>query len=195
MSVPPALVDNSAITSPTGDNASTNSANAVAAKTPETPHVEHAETVPAETDFSLYKAVGGFGLVLSLIALGYFGARKYFPQHFVRRTSDRNLKLIETLAIGEKRSVAVIEFDNRRFIIGNTPNQITLLAALSAKASLAEESHPASVSSFELSKAKVTSDNFRSLYEVEKTNGVGNRKPLPPDIRAKMRQLRESLET
>ncbi len=195
LSVPPALADTSGAAPPTGTNASTNPENTVTTRSPEPPHAEQVETVPSGPDFSLFKAAGGFGLVLSLIALGYFGARKYFPQRFVRGGLERNLKLVETLSIGEKRSVAVIEFDNQRYIVGNTPNQITLLAALPAKVAPAEEARPASTPPFELSKTRITSDTFRNLYEVEKTNGVGNRRPLPPDIRAKMRQLRESLET
>ncbi len=195
MNVPPALAADITAAAPAGNDGQAGSAHAGVSKAPEVPQVEHAETAPTGSEFSLLKAAGGFGLVLSLIALGYLGARKYFPQYFMRQASERNLKLIETLTIGEKRSVAVIEFDSQRFIIGNTPNQITLLATLPGKVAPAEAPRPANTPSFQLSKAKVTSDTFRSLYEVEKTNGMGNRKPIPPDIRAKMRQLRESLET
>ncbi len=163
-------------------------------KTMSPPQVEHMEPVAAGPDYSMLKAAGGFGLVLCLIALVYLGGRKLFPKYFTRNGTEKNLKLIETLAIGEKRSVAVIEFENQRLIIGNTPNQITLLTALPLRLALVEDSPTAPAASFDLSKSKVPSDTFRGLYEIEKTNGRGNRQAIPPDIQAKMRQLRESLE-
>lgn len=158
------------------------------------PQIEHSEPVAVSTDYSMVKAAGGFGLVLCLIALAYVGGRKLFPKYFVRGAAEKSLKLVETLAIGEKRSIAVIEFEGQRMIIGNTPNQVTLLATLPMKLSLVEDSPATPAPSFEFSKSKIASDSFRGLYEIEKTNGRGNRKAIPPDIQAKMRQLRESLE-
>jgi flagellar biogenesis protein FliO len=45
-----------------------------------------------------------------------------------RRT--RRLKLCETLSLGDKRIVALVECGNRRFLIGATAQNISLLEAM-----------------------------------------------------------------
>ncbi len=156
---------------------------------------EQGEAQTSGSDFSLFRAVGGFGLVLCLILLGYLAARKFAPQYFVKTTSEKNLRLIETLAMGEKRTVAIVEFDEKRYLLGNTPNQITLLAELPGRLSLASEVRPSPALSFAASRNKPAHESFKSLYEAEQGFGMkGNGRHVPPDIRAKMRQLRASLE-
>lgn len=46
------------------------------------------------------------------------------------RRTPRSLLLRETLNLGEKRFVAVIECDGRRFLIGAAGQSVSLLAAL-----------------------------------------------------------------
>jgi flagellar protein FliO/FliZ len=141
--------------------------------------------------FSFLKVVGGLGLVLSLIIFGTFAVRKLAPQYFTKKSSERTIKLIESLSMGERRSIAVVEVEDRRLLIGNTPNQITLLASLGDGTSF--------LSDHEVATAPVASRNlntpFKNLYESEKTGqGRSRMKVIPPDIRAKMRQLRESMD-
>jgi hypothetical protein len=45
--------------------------------------------------------------------------------------SPRRLRLCETISLGEKRFAAVVEFDDRRFLIGGAATSISLLAELS----------------------------------------------------------------
>jgi flagellar biogenesis protein FliO len=54
----------------------------------------------------------------------------------------RRLRLCETLSLGEKRIVAVVQFDEQRFLIAATPQNISLLQSLGSAP--AEEDHPAS---------------------------------------------------
>jgi flagellar biogenesis protein FliO len=49
-----------------------------------------------------------------------------------RNTRARQLHLRETLSFGERRFVAVVEFDQRQFLIGGTGTSISLLAELTA---------------------------------------------------------------
>jgi len=96
--------------------------------------------------------------------------------------------------MGDRRSVSMIEVGNSRYLIGNTPHQINLLAALPDPISLVSEPDtlPATAKS---AARKESMSSFRNLFEVEKkrsTQYAGN--PLPEDIRTKMRQLREALE-
>lgn len=48
------------------------------------------------------------------------------------RTKPRRLRLCESLPLGERRFVAVIEFEETRFLVGSTPGSLTLLAQLGA---------------------------------------------------------------
>jgi flagellar biogenesis protein FliO len=43
---------------------------------------------------------------------------------------SRRLRLSETLALGERRFVAVVEFERQKFLIGGTGNSVAMLTAL-----------------------------------------------------------------
>ena len=51
-------------------------------------------------------------------------------QRFSRR-APRRLRLCESLPLGERRFVAVVEFDRTRFLLGGTPSSLVLLSRLS----------------------------------------------------------------
>ena len=48
-----------------------------------------------------------------------------------RRGSARRLRLSETLSLGEKRFLAVVQFQQQEFLVGGTGSSIALLAKLS----------------------------------------------------------------
>ena len=158
------------------------------------------QAVPAEKmqesyfAFPWLRSMGGLGLVLCLMVGGYFAARKLAPGYFAKRTSEKNLKVVETLSMGDKRSISMIEVGGSRFLVGSTPNQISFLLSLPEPVSLVSEPESASAKATETAE-KESLTSFRKLFEVEKkrpTQYAGN--PLPEDIRTKMRQLREALE-
>src|SRR5580700_9505503 len=47
------------------------------------------------------------------------------------RRRPRRLRLCESLPLGERRFVAVVEFDQARFLVGGTPSSLVLLSRLS----------------------------------------------------------------
>jgi len=47
-----------------------------------------------------------------------------------RRRSARRLRLSETLSLGEKRFLAVVQFQQQEFLVGGTGSSIALLAKL-----------------------------------------------------------------
>ncbi len=49
-----------------------------------------------------------------------------------RRQSARRLRLSETLSLGEKRFLAVVQFQQQEFLVGGTGSSIALLARLDA---------------------------------------------------------------
>lgn len=150
---------------------------------------------PGESfQFSLLRVIGGLGLVLCLMIVLVFAGKKFFPNYFRKTVSEKNLKILETLSMGEHRSIALVQVAGTRFLVGNTPNQINLLTRIPESASLISDSTAMPSSSADTD-AEDNKKNFRRLYEVEKkrsTTGSGN--PLPEDVRAKMRLLREALE-
>lgn len=153
------------------------------------PPAAPAESLPAMPDSgpSLVRTLGGLGIVLALITAGYFAARRFAPRYFAKRDAHRSLRLVENLAMGEKRSVAIIAVEDRHYLIGNTPNGITLLAAIPG--TFAQPEEPAEAD------ARASGENsFRSLYEMESGAGRASAKIIPPEIQAKMRRLREALE-
>jgi hypothetical protein len=50
------------------------------------------------------------------------------------RSHPRRLRLAETLPLGERRFVAVLEFEEFRFLLGGTASSLVLLARLDAGA-------------------------------------------------------------
>ena len=48
------------------------------------------------------------------------------------RRRERSLRICETLPLGEKRLLAVVQFEGRRFLIGATNQSICLLERLDA---------------------------------------------------------------
>jgi flagellar biogenesis protein FliO len=50
-------------------------------------------------------------------------------QRFSRRT-PRSLRLCESLPLGERRFVAVVEFEEARFLVGGTASSMVLLSRL-----------------------------------------------------------------
>jgi len=48
----------------------------------------------------------------------------------VKTRKTRRLRVCETLSLGDKRFLAVIEFDRQEFLVGGTGNSLELLARL-----------------------------------------------------------------
>jgi flagellar biogenesis protein FliO len=46
------------------------------------------------------------------------------------RRAPRRLRLCESLPLGERRFVAVVEFERARFLVGGTPSSLVLLSRL-----------------------------------------------------------------
>jgi flagellar biogenesis protein FliO len=68
-------------------------------------------------------------LIAAITAKAIEGVRKAFLQMSVRRTC-KNLRVCETVPLGEKRFVAIVEAVGERFLIGGTANSLAVLARL-----------------------------------------------------------------
>jgi flagellar biogenesis protein FliO len=53
-----------------------------------------------------------------------------WTQRAMRSRRTRRLRVRETLSLGERRFLAVIEFDSQEFLVGGTGNSLTLMARM-----------------------------------------------------------------
>jgi flagellar biogenesis protein FliO len=60
-----------------------------------------------------------------------------------RSHPSRQLYLRETLALGERRFIAVIEFERQKFLIAGTGNSVAMLTALPSPGSAKKNPEPA----------------------------------------------------
>ena len=74
------------------------------------------------------------GKIFAVVAAHVAGVHKSFK----RRRSMRRLRLSETLSLGEKRFLAVVQFQQQEFLVGGTGNSIALLARLDSSGAMAE---------------------------------------------------------
>jgi len=146
---------------------------------------------------SMFRAFGGMGLVLCLLLGAYFGIRKFAPGYFPKMASDgKNLKIVESLGMGDRRTIALVEVGNKRFLIGSTPQQINLLTVLPEHFSLVAENNDVKETKSLKVKEEGESYAFRDLFEAGKKRPVKySEHVLPDEVRQKMRQLREALES
>lgn len=150
------------------------------------------EAAGGDMQLPVIRTIGGMGIVVFLMIATFFGAKRLAPRFFNKPASERNLKLLETLSMGDRRSIALVEIGNNRFLVGNTAHQINLIATLPEPVSLVSESESPSATSKGASRKEA---KFRNLFEIEKNRPTHYAASgLPEDLRTKMRQLREALE-
>ena len=180
---------------------------ALPSPSPETPAAA-AEPAPSdlpagtwqETLAPMVRIGGAVGLVLSIALGGFWALRKFAPNRFPRKPAEKTLRLIETLPMGEKRSIAVVEVAGKRFLIGNTPNEITMLSPLEVglpRESRAAEGTGAAINELPPA-ARPVQGRFLNLILSERgtpPRAPAKPSPLSPDILGKMRELREALES
>jgi flagellar biogenesis protein FliO len=145
---------------------------------------------PTSAWLDMVKTAGSIGLVLCLILGGYMMFRRFAPQYVAKRPNERSLRMIESISMGDKRSIAIVQAGNMKFLVASTPGQITLLTSLSETATVPAVAEPTETEA-------ASGAKFRNLYEMEKKavpSRPAARADLPPDIRGKMQQLRKALE-
>ena len=82
------------------------------------------------------------------------------------RGVTRRLKVAETVSLGEKRFVSILQVDGDQFLVGGSPSNIVLLARLEAKADAVRVGSFESALSRVESKPKGPEVNSESLSEV-----------------------------
>jgi hypothetical protein len=78
-----------------------------------------------------------------------------------RRGQPRRLRLCESLPLGERRFVAVVEFEQSRFLVGGTASSLVLLARLEE----GEKNGPGKLGSASMGSGNLGSGNLESARQ------------------------------
>lgn len=82
---------------------------------------------PVGGEFSV-RAVLAVLFVLALFIAAIYVSKKLLPK--ITNLPGREIRIIETVHLGPRKAVHVLEVDNRRFLIGSTSENVTKLADL-----------------------------------------------------------------
>jgi hypothetical protein len=83
----------------------------------------------------------------------WLAARRFWG---VRR--ERQLRLCENLALGERRFLSVIECGRQRFLVGGSPNSLVVLAELASEATAGPDKNGEDVPTYNLVGGELTKD-------------------------------------
>lgn len=78
---------------------------------------------------SVFRMIGALCLVFALFFAGVWGFRNWARLN-PARARQRKLQVLEARSLGARQSVVVVGYDKQRFLIGSTPQGMTLLTAL-----------------------------------------------------------------
>jgi len=78
------------------------------------------------------------------------------------RRKPRRLRLCESLPLGDRRFVAVVEFGRERFLVGGTPSSLVLLSRLAEAEGRAQDEAEPEESSWNLASAATAAPRRRS---------------------------------
>lgn len=79
------------------------------------------------------KMFGSLLLVLGLMLGLAWAAKRFLPKQLVGMTQGDNLRVVQSLPLGPKRYVSIIEADGQRILIGVTEERISLIKSLDEK--------------------------------------------------------------
>lgn len=90
---------------------------------------------------SLFKMGSALLLVLGFIVLAAYGAKRFFGPQLGRFRSQSLIHVLATSYLGGKREIAVVEVGEEYFVVGITPNQISMLTRLKNVPHRTKENH------------------------------------------------------
>jgi len=125
---------------PIGGEPVTDEAVAISSKSTETPvgpknALPFPSNLPPEVPFrgdaelfsSATRATGSVVLLVSLILMGSFLLKRYWPGRFGAVLGERYIEVLETVALGERQSLTLVQIGQSRLLLARTTGSITLL--------------------------------------------------------------------
>jgi flagellar biosynthetic protein FliO len=77
----------------------------------------------------LLRTLGALLLIVGLVVAGAWAMKRFGGARFGKAMDDApELAVLNSVALGEKRSIAIVRFGERTLLIGSTPQSINLLA-------------------------------------------------------------------
>ncbi|PIE90459.1 MAG: flagellar biosynthetic protein FliO [Acidobacteria bacterium] len=76
---------------------------------------------------SIVKVFGSLALVLGLIGLLAYGAKRWLPTGFKAGDGSNHFKFIQNFPLGQRKYLALVEVDGRKMLLGITDQQISLI--------------------------------------------------------------------
>jgi flagellar biosynthetic protein FliO len=83
---------------------------------------------PDGREFSV-RAIIAILFVLALFVAAIYVSKKFLPK--ITNLPGKEIRIVETVHLGPRKAVHLLEIDNRRYLIGSTNENITKLADLS----------------------------------------------------------------
>jgi len=88
----------------------------------EMPFRGDAELFPSAT-----RATGSVVLLVGFILIGAFLLKRYWPGRFGAVAGERHIEVLETVALGERQSLTLVQVGQSRLLLARTAGSITLL--------------------------------------------------------------------
>lgn len=87
------------------------------------------EQAAPSTGGLMLRTLGALLLIVGLIVAAAWGMKKFGGARFGKVAEDApELSILNTVALGDKRSLAIVRFGNRNLLLGSTAQSITVLA-------------------------------------------------------------------
>jgi len=95
---------------------------------------ENQQAAPSATGL-LFRTLGALLLIVGLIVAAAWGMKRFGGARFGAPKEDApDLAILNSIGLGERRSVAIVRFGRRTLLIGSTPQSVTLLAETESEA-------------------------------------------------------------
>jgi len=101
-------------------------------------------------------------IFILILYLAYFVTKKLGRRLSVRAVGNKNIKILETISIGQHNAVMIIETAGKTLLVGVTQNQISLISELDSDKLTLEEKNNSSAQTMDFSVAfkKVLEEKF-----------------------------------
>ncbi len=86
-------------------------------------------TSPVSGWVPVVKMLSAMLIVLGIMGLLTFLVKRYYPGAKGRKGSGADIRVLGTVYVGAKRSIAVIGVGGRKLVVGMTPSSMTLLTS------------------------------------------------------------------
>lgn len=82
------------------------------------------------------------GMRVERIALQILNWVRRYGSELMKRPSSRRLRMVETVSLGEKRFISIVQVDSEQFLVGGSASALTVLAKLEGLPLEQQESSP-----------------------------------------------------